>query len=58
MEKKIYFVPVIKLHQLQHKGNMMLEASGSGEAAKGLDPNSGLGLDWQEGGFADGEDDN
>ena len=56
MEKKIYFVPVMMVHELQHKGNMMLEASG--EAAKGLDPNSGLGLDWQEGGFEDEEGDN
>ena len=56
MKKKIYFVPVMKVHELQHKGNMMLEASG--EAAKGLDPNSGLGLDWQEGGFEDEEGDN
>ena len=56
MKKKIYFVPVMKLHQLQHKGNVMLEASNQG--ATGLDTKSGLGLDWQKGGFEDEEGDN
>ena len=41
--------------ELRHKGNLLQNASAN---PRGLDTNSGLGLDWQEGGFEDEDDDN
>ena len=58
MKKKIYEVPVMKPVELRHKGNLLQNASANPQAVRGLDTNSGLGLDWQEGGFGDEDDDN
>jgi len=58
MKKKIYEVPVMKPVELRHKGNLLQNASANPQAVRGLDTNSGLGLDWQEGGFEDEDDDN
>ena len=56
----------MKAHALQHKGKLLntgsSEAKGgydpNEQAASGLDPETGLGLNWKEGGFADEDDDN